>query len=251
MAELFLSPEFYINLTLLTILEIILGVDNIVFISIISDKLPESKQTQTRYLGLGLALLMRILLLIFLVEIIKLSSPIFTLLGTAFSWKDMILITGGLFLMWKSTHEIFNKFEREEDPKARRAKAVTGSVFYAVIQILILDAIFSIDSILTAIGLVKDIITMVIAVTIAMIVMIVFVNQISDFINRHLSLKVLALSFLLTIGIFLVMEGLHVKVAKGYIYFGLFFSLAIEILQIQIKKRQEGSKCPPKLGRRQ
>lgn len=234
------QPETWISLTTLTLLEIVLGIDNIIFISILSGKLPVHQQAKARRLGLGLALITRILLLCGLAWVVKLDKPFWE--PTIFSWqfavsgKDLILIVGGLFLLGKSVFEIHEKLEGE-DGRATSKMAVTfGSVIF---QILMLDIVFSLDSVITAVGMVKQIGVMIAAVIIAMIVMLVFVNKISTFVDRHPTIKMLALSFLILIGTMLVAEGFHQHINKGYIYFAMVFALGVEILNMRLRAKTQ------------
>ena len=233
--EALLTSEGIIALLTLTFLEIILGVDNIIFISIISNRLPQHQQRLARNLGLMLALVMRIILLLGISWIIGFTEPLFTLLEHEVSIKDIILIAGGLFLIAKSTTEIHESLEIEEDHEKEDVKTTIGKV---ILQIVALDMVFSFDSILTAIGLTPEIMVMIVAVTIAMIVMMSFAGRISSFINRHPSLQMLAMSFLILIGFMLVLEGIGEHIQKGYIYFAVFFSLTVEMLNMKRRKNQ-------------
>jgi len=233
-------------LTLLA-LEIVLGIDNIVFISILVDKLTEHQQALARQLGLGLALVMRVLLLLSLSWVIGLTVPLFTVLGQEISGRDLILILGGLFLLGKSTFEIHENLEGEEGHSSARVRAAFGSV---VIQIVILDMVFSLDSVITAVGMVDEIAVMIAAVTIAILVMLVSVEVVSGFVNRHPTVKMLALSFLLLIGFALVLEGLDQHVPKGYIYFAMGFSVFVEMLNLRLRRRREARSWPVELHQR-
>lgn len=233
--EVLLTSEGIIALLTLTFLEIVLGVDNIIFISIISNRLPEQQQRLARNLGLSLALVMRIVLLLAISWIITFTDPVFTLFEHPVSVKDIILIIGGLFLIGKSTTEIHESLEIEEEHDKDQVKTTLAKVIF---QIVALDVVFSFDSILTAIGLTPEILIMIIAVTIAMIVMMSFAGKISDFINRHPSLQMLAMSFLILIGFMLVLEGIGEHIQKGYIYFAVFFSLSVELLNMRRRKNQ-------------
>ncbi|MEO9966312.1 MAG: TerC family protein [Reichenbachiella sp.] len=236
MAEL-LTPESLIALLTLTFLEIVLGVDNIIFISIVSNKLPEAQQAKARNIGLLCALVFRIGLLFGITWIISFSEPLFSILGHAFSGRDLILAGGGLFLIAKSTVEINHKMEVLEHKEAAKKNTVTiGAV---IAQIIMLDIIFSFDSILTAVGLTDQLMIMIIAVIIAMFIMMSFAGKISSFISNHPSLEVLALSFLILIGFMLMVESMGHHVPKGYIYFAVFFSLLVEMLNIRIRKGRE------------
>src|SRR5690606_29560703 len=211
--EIFLQSEAWIALITLTFLEIVLGVDNIIFISIVSNKLPAHQQAKARNLGLLFALVFRIVLLLGISYIIQFTQPLFSVFGLDFSGRDIILSGGGLFLLFKSTIEIHHKMEGEAtEVKTNSAKSL-GSVIF---QIILLDMIFSFDSILTAVGLVDEVIIMIIAVVIALVIMMVFAGKISRFINQHPTLQILALSFLILIGFMLMVEGFHVEVPKGY-----------------------------------
>lgn len=231
------STEILISLITLTFLEIVLGIDNIVFISIVGSRLPANQQKKVRILGLTLALVGRILLLLAIEWIIGLTRPIFTINEFAFSFRDLILIVGGLFLIAKSTSEMHKKLEvsKAEETKNLRKHTMRS----AIVQILLLDLVFSLDSIITAVGLVDQVYIIVIAIVISMAVMLIFSKAISDFINNHPTMKLLAIAFLLMIGTVLVIEGLHVHVPKGYIYFSMAFALAIEFLNMRIRKNQK------------
>jgi predicted tellurium resistance membrane protein TerC len=232
--EIFMHSETWIALLTLTFLEIVLGVDNIIFISIVSNKLPVEQRKRARTLGLMLALVFRIGLLLGISYIIQFKEPLITILDHGFSGRDMILGAGGLFLLYKSTVEIHHKMEGEaEEIKTSAAKSF-GSV---ILQIIFLDIIFSFDSILTAVGLVDHVSIMIIAVIISIGIMIVFAGKISDFINGHPTLQILALSFLILIGFMLLLEGFHFEVPKGYIYFAVFFSLSVEVVNLRMKKK--------------
>jgi len=229
------DPQALIALLTLTVLEIVLGIDNIIFISILTDKLPPEERNKGRLLGLALAMIMRILLLFSISIIIKLTEPFFTLLNFDFSWRDMILLIGGLFLLAKSTHEIHSNLEGEEDVHSVKGKATFLSV---IVQILLLDIIFSLDSVITAVGMADHLWVMVTAVVIAVIFMMIFVGPVSNFVEDHPTIKILALSFLLLIGFSLVAEGLHQHIPKGYIYFAMAFSVFVELLNLKIRKKR-------------
>ncbi|MCX6928554.1 MAG: TerC family protein [Verrucomicrobia bacterium] len=238
------NPEIWIGLFTLTVLEIVLGIDNIVFISILAGKLPQAQQHKARQTGLALALITRILLLCSLAWMVRLTSPIFHIptLGLLrephpVSGRDLILLCGGLFLLWKSTREIHDKLEGEDGSVTSR---VTPKFVNVVIQILLLDIVFSLDSVITAIGMARQLGVMIAAVIIALIFMLIFAGRISDFIHRHPTLKMLALSFLLLIGCALVAEGFHKEIPKGYIYFAMAFSVGVESLNIRMRTRQKG-----------
>ncbi|PRY88632.1 TerC family protein [Mongoliibacter ruber] len=233
--EIFLLTETWVALATLTFLEIVLGVDNIIFISILSNKLPEHQQGKARVLGLSFAMLFRIGLLLGISYIIRLNEPLLSVIGFELSGKDLILAFGGLFLLFKSTLEIHHKMEgKPEEIKANSASSMARVIF----QIILLDIIFSFDSILTAVGLVDQVLIMIVAVVLAMIVMMVSAGKISKFINQNPTLQILALSFLILIGFMLLVEGLHVEVPKGYIYFAVFFSLSVELVNMRIRNNQ-------------
>jgi predicted tellurium resistance membrane protein TerC len=236
--EIFLQSETWIALLTLTFLEIVLGIDNIIFISIVAGKLPQNQQKRARFIGLSLALITRVILLFGITWLVGLTAPVFTIKEFALSWKDIILLAGGLFLIAKSTSEIHHKVEgkAEKENKALKGATVFGK---AIFQIVLLDIIFSFDSILTAVGLTNEIMLMVIAVIISILVMMIFAGAISDFINRHPTLQILALSFLILIGFMLGVESFHIHVPKGYIYFAVFFSLIVEVINIRMRKKTE------------
>jgi predicted tellurium resistance membrane protein TerC len=234
------APEIWISLLTLTLLEIVLGIDNLVFISIVSGKLPAEQQPRARRLGLSLALITRILLLIGLAWVVGLVKPFWQtkIFGweVAVSGKDVILILGGLFLLAKSTYEIHERLEGHDETGAPKVAPKFSSVIF---QIVMLDIVFSLDSVITAVGMVKEIGVMIAAVVIAMIIMVLFVNQISAFVDRHPTIKMLALSFLILIGTMLVAEGLHQHINKGYIYFAMFFALGVEMLNLRLRTKSE------------
>jgi predicted tellurium resistance membrane protein TerC len=231
------DPQIWVSLLTLTLLEIVLGIDNIIFISILSGKLPGEQQRKARRVGLGAALITRVLLLCGLAWVVKLDKPFWTadILGlhVAMSGKALILLVGGLFLIAKSTKEIHEKLEGEDGEVTKRIAPTFASVIF---QIMMLDIVFSLDSVITAVGMVQQIGVMIAAVIVAMIVMLIFVNQISDFVARHPTIKMLALSFLILIGVMLVAEAFHQKIPKGYIYFAMAFSVGVEMLNIRLRK---------------
>lgn len=233
------DPQIWISLVTLTLLEIVLGIDNIVFISILSGKLPASQQRKARRLGLGLALLTRILLLIGLAWMVRLTKPLFTIWTQDVSGRDLILLVGGLFLLAKATHEIHDRLEGEDGAVTSRVAPTFKAV---ILQILMLDIVFSLDSVITAVGMVRQIPVMVAAVIIAMGFMLIFVNKVSDFIDQHPTIKMLALSFLILIGCALVAEGLHREIPKGYLYFAMAFSLSVEMLNIRTRGRAKAER---------
>jgi len=229
------DPQALIALLTLTILEIVLGIDNIIFISILSGKLPKEQQKKGRLVGLSLAMITRILLLFSISLIIKLTEPFFTIFSLGISGRDLILILGGLFLLAKSTMEIHSKLEGEEEHHDLKVKI---SFWGVIIQILLLDIVFSLDSVITAVGMANDLAVMVIAVIIAVIFMMFFSGSISDFVENHPTIKILALSFLLLIGFSLIIEGLHQHIPKGYIYFAMAFSVFVEMLNLKMRKKK-------------
>jgi predicted tellurium resistance membrane protein TerC len=235
------SPETWISLVTLTVLEIVLGIDNIVFISILAGKLPENQQAKARQLGLSLALITRILLLCTLAWMIRLQSPLFHLptFGIAreahgVSGRDLILLAGGLFLIAKATHEIHSKLEGEDGEATQRLAPSFASV---IIQILLLDIVFSLDSVITAVGMARQLGVMIAAVVLAVIFMLVFSGQLNAFIHRHPTLKMLALSFLLMVGLMLVADAFHKEIPRGYVYFAMAFSVGVEVLNLRIRAK--------------
>jgi predicted tellurium resistance membrane protein TerC len=234
------DPNIWTALLTLTALEIVLGIDNIVFISILTNKLPKHQQERGRITGLGAAMVMRIILLFFASWIVGLTDPIFSVIGRDFSGKDLIMLAGGLFLIGKATMELHDRLEGEEHHTEAKAAASFGAV---IGQILLLDAVFSIDSVITAVGMTNVLGVMIAAVVISIIVMIVSANSIAGFVERHPTVKVLALSFLILIGFTLVAEGFHVEIPKGYIYFAMAFSVMVEVINLQIRKK-DGERKP-------
>ncbi len=228
------DPQIWIAFLTLTVLELVLGIDNIVFISILAEKLPEDQRKRARTLGLGLAMITRILLLFSISIVIRLTSPLFEVLGQEISGRDLILIGGGLFLLGKSTHEIHQKLEGEEGHASAR---VSPSFVSVIIQILLLDVVFSLDSVITAIGMVEQLEVMIAAVVVAVIFMMLFAGSISGFVEKHPTVKMLALSFLLLIGVTLIAEGFDQHISKGYIYFAMAFSVFVEMLNLRLKKK--------------
>ncbi|CAN5508480.1 TerC family protein [soil metagenome] len=237
--ELFSESATYTSLVTLTFMEIILGIDNIIFISILTGKLPEKEQGKARTVGLSLALIFRIGLLLSITWITGLIHPLFTIFGFDITGRSLVLILGGLFLVGKSTMEIHEKLEGSEEHLIE-GKAVSRkkiSFPSLIMQIVLLDIVFSFDSVITAVGLVKHVEIMIIAIIISMIVMLIFSGSVSDFIHKHPTIKMLALSFLLMIGMLLFLEGLHVDVPKGYVYFAMAFSLLVEMLNLRLRKK--------------
>jgi predicted tellurium resistance membrane protein TerC len=231
------NPEIWIALVTLTVLELVLGIDNIIFISILAGKLPPDQQARARVVGLGLAMFTRILLLVSLAWLAHLSEPLFTVWERGISARDLILLVGGLFLLSKSTREIHEKLEGHDEVAAQGAG---GPTFGAVIgQIIVLDIVFSIDSVITAVGMVDQIGVMVAAVILAVIMMMIFSGPISTFVERHPTVKMLALSFLLLIGVALIADGLHFHIPRGYIYFAMGFSVMVEMLNLRLRRPQD------------
>jgi predicted tellurium resistance membrane protein TerC len=232
------DPQAWIAFVTLVALELVLGIDNVVFISILAGKLPGDQPRTARFVGLGLAMLMRIALLFSLSWIIGLTAPLIALFGFELAGRDLILIVGGLFLLAKSTHEIHQKLEGGEGEASSRVRASFASV---ITQIVLLDIVFSLDSVLTAIGMVRQIEIMVAAVIISVVFMMLFAGVISDFVQRHPTVKMLALSFLLLIGVTLIVDGFHQHIPRGYIYFSMGFSVFVEMLNLRLRK----SRMPP------
>lgn len=231
-----LSPENLIALLTLTAMEVVLGIDNIVFISILVGKLPAEKQNLARRLGLILALGMRILLLLSIKWVMGLTKPLLTVFEFSLSGKSLILFGGGLFLIAKATHEIYEKVELADQPGGDRGQ--TASMTTVILQIMALDVVFSLDSVITAVGMAREIAIMVIAVIIAIFIMLIFAQAIGDFVNAHPSMKILALAFLILIGVMLTAEGLGQHVSKGYIYSAMAFSLIVELLNMRFRSKQ-------------
>jgi predicted tellurium resistance membrane protein TerC len=227
------DPQAWIAFITLAVLELVLGVDNVIFISILAGKLPADQQQRARQTGLAVAVISRVLLLFSLSWIIGLTAPLFSVLKFEISWRDIILILGGLFLLAKSTHEIHQKLEGVEGHASARVRPSFASV---IVQILVLDVVFSLDSVITAVGMVDQLAIMIAAVIIATGVMILSAGPISSFVDRHPAIKMLALSFLLLIGFTLIVEGLHQHIPKGYIYFAMAFSVLVELLNLRLRK---------------
>jgi predicted tellurium resistance membrane protein TerC len=231
----FLSdPHIWIAFFTLTVLELVLGIDNIIFISILSGKLPKEDQPRARFIGLSLALVMRVILLFSLTWVMGLTAPLFSVFGWDVSGRDLILLIGGLFLIGKSTHEIHGSLEGAE---GQASKKVYSTFMSVIVQIMLLDIVFSLDSVITAIGMVDNVWIMIAAVVVSIVGMMFFAGPIAEFVSRHPTIKMLALAFLLMIGFTLVTEGLHQHIPKGYIYFAMAFSVLVEFLNIRVRKR--------------
>ncbi|KJR42706.1 integral membrane protein TerC [Candidatus Magnetoovum chiemensis] len=240
--DILLDPQSWLALITLTALEIVLGIDNIIFVSIVVEKLPAESQKKARFIGLSLAMIMRIGLLLSLAWLMRLTSPIFTVMGNEISGRDLILLVGGLFLMFKATHEIHEKIEGHEESGQHETSANnkgSSSFTSVIIQIILLDIVFSLDSVITAIGMAQKVIIMVIAIVVAVGFMLISVNAVSGFIKHHPTIKMLALSFLILIGVALIGEGLEFHIPKGYIYFAMSFSLLVEFLNMKTRKHSK------------
>lgn len=247
MFEWLTSPEVWIALGTLTALEIVLGIDNIIFISILVGRLPEKQRTLARKMGLGLAMIARLALLFSISWVMGLTETWFTVLAQAISGRDLILIGGGLFLLAKATHEIHNSLEGVEESGHTDAATTMGMV---LLQIALLDIVFSLDSVITAVGLVEQVSVMAIAIILAVLVMLIAAKGIGDFVDEHPTIKILALAFLLLVGVTLMVEGFDVHVPKGYIYFAMAFSVAVEMLNIRMRKKRKKRGVRVKLHRR-
>ena len=234
MLELLSNPQIWIAFATLTMLELVLGIDNIIFISILVDKLPKAQQERARKIGLFMAMFMRIGLLFILSWIVGLTTPFFTVFDKGVSGRDLILILGGLFLIWKSTGEIHQSLEGEEAHTSNAVKATFSAV---IVQIMIVDMVFSLDSIITAVGMVDELAVMIAAVVVSVGLMMLFASAIGRFVSDHPTIKMLALAFLVVVGVVLVAEGFGHKVPKGYVYFAMAFSLGVEMLNIWNRKR--------------
>lgn len=234
--DILLDPNIWASLLTLTVLELVLGVDNVVVISIFSSKLPVHEQKKARKLGITIALLTRILMLLSLFALSKITQPLFSLFGNTFSAREIVLLGGGLFLLFKGTKEIHALVEEDTEVKEEKVLATMGKV---VAQIVLMDLVFSLDSVITAIGISDNVIIMIIAISIAMVLMLVAAESIAGFIEKHLSIKMLALSFLLLVGVSLVAEGFHFEIPKGYLYFGMGFSGFVEIMSLIAKKKKK------------
>lgn len=238
MMELLSSPEAWVSLITLASLEIVLGIDNIVFITILAGKLREEDQLKARRLGLGVALVSRLLLLASLTWVMKLDTPLITVFDQGLSGRDLILLAGGLFLIAKATLEIYDKVEAAHPAMSSGAGVAGASMIGVLAQIMVLDLVFSLDSVITAVGMAKHLSIMAAAVVIAVIVMMIFAGPVGDFVNRHPSIKILALSFLVMIGVLLVAESFDRHLEKGYVYFGMAFALGIEMLNMRYRRNR-------------
>lgn len=245
MLELFSQPETWLSLITLTVMEIVLGIDNVIFISLVTSRLEKKDQAMARKLGLFMALFIRVILLAFISYIVnEMTDPVFTLMEHAISWRDIILLLGGLFLLYKSTLEIYEVLEADGEEHSKDAKAVFWNI---VFQVILIDIVFSFDSIITAVGLAQHLPVMILAVIISMLIMLFFSGMISDFINKHPSIKLLALAFLVVIGVLLIISGWNEKFSeevnlKSYLYFAMAFSVGIELLNMRMRK---GKKSTP------
>ncbi|RRV09175.1 TerC family protein [Pseudomonas sp. v388] len=237
------NPEIWVAFFTLTLLEIVLGIDNIIMISILVSHMPKAMQPRTRIVGLALAMVTRIMLLLSITWVMRLTTDLFSVMGEGFSGRDLILFFGGLFLLWKSSQEIYHGLEGDDEP-AEEPKAGNGRFFYTIIQIAIIDIVFSLDSVITAVGMVSDIPVMIAAIVVAVLVMMWSSGTISDFIDKHPSLKMLALSFLTLVGTVLIAEAFGVHVPKGYVYFAMVFSLAVETINIKMRMARANRKVP-------
>ncbi len=241
MFEWLADPEAWIALFTLTALEIVLGVDNIIFISILVGRLPEAQRQRARVLGLGFAMVTRIGLLLSLAWVMTLTEPLITIVGHEISGRDIILIAGGLFLLWKSVHEIHNSLEGEAETDESAVAAVKATFAGIIVQIGIIDIVFSLDSVITAVGMADHVEIMVIAIVIAVGVMMFSAKAIGEFVDRHPTVKMLALSFLILVGLALVAEGWGFHIPKGYIYFAMAFSVLVEMLNLRVRKKREAA----------
>ncbi len=233
------TPDALIALATLTALEVVLGIDNIIFISILVGRLPPHQRDIARRLGLGLAMLSRLGLLFALAWIMQLTTPLFSVLEQPVSGRDLILILGGLFLLWKATHEIHGSLEGAQTPSPVAGNAARAAFGAVLVQVAIIDIVFSLDSVITAVGLVDDIRIMVLAIVITVAVMLLAAKPVGEFVDRHPTIKMLALSFLILVGTVLVAEGLGFHIPKGYVYFAMAFSVAVEMLNIRLRARQQ------------
>ncbi|HUQ10179.1 MAG TPA: TerC family protein [Steroidobacteraceae bacterium] len=238
------DPQAWIAFFTLTALELVLGIDNIIFISILVDKLPPDRRETARKIGLFLAMFMRVGLLLVLSWIVGLTAPLISIFGEDISGRDLILIAGGVFLIWKSTKEVHQLTEGEEGHASAKVKASFGAI---ILQIILIDMVFSLDSIITAVGMVDEVAVMIAAVVASVGLMMLFAKAIGDFVSAHPSIKMLALSFLLVVGVMLVAEGFEHHVPKGYIYFAMAFSVAVEMLNIRARRKRQAKESPVRL----
>lgn len=237
--ELLQKPETYISFFTLAGMEIVLGIDNIVFITILTGKLPPERQHSARRLGIGLALISRLALLFALSWIMGLTKELFVLFEHAFTGKDLVLLCGGLFLIWKATVEIYENVEHPDHQGASEPSSKSDVFFWLMLQIIIMDIVFSLDSVITAVGMVKELPVMIAAMITAVVVMMVFAGPVGDFVQRHKSVKVLAMSFLVLIGVLLTAEGMGQHIPKGYLYFAMAYAMVIEMINMRMRKRTE------------
>ncbi|NWA03960.1 TerC family protein [Pseudomonas gingeri] len=236
------NPEIWVAFFTLTALEIVLGIDNIIMISILVSRMPKHMQQRTRIFGLALAMVTRILLLLSITWVMRLTADLFVVFGQGISGRDLILFFGGLFLLWKSSQEIYHGLEGEEEEVGDGPKGKGGNFLYTIIQIAIIDIVFSLDSVITAVGMVSHVPVMVAAIVVAVLVMMLASKSIGDFIDKHPSLKMLALSFLIVVGTVLIAEAFEVHVPKGYVYFAMAFSLAVEAINIKMRTAMQKKK---------
>jgi predicted tellurium resistance membrane protein TerC len=239
MMELLTNPQAWIGLVTLAALEIVLGIDNIVFIAILTDRLPVEKRAIAYRLGLGGAMITRILLLLAISWVMGLTAALFQVMGHEISGRDLILLVGGFFLIAKSAHEIFDKVEGDEHDEHQQNKVVRAGLVGVVAQIMVMDVIFSLDSVITAVGMVNEVAIMIAAIVIAIGIMLLFAKRVGDFVNDNPSMKILALSFLLLIGVLLTAEGMGQHIAKGYIYFAMGFALVVELLNMRLRRKRQ------------
>ncbi|MGJ4916127.1 TerC family protein [Bradyrhizobium sp. HKCCYLRH2060] len=242
MIDLLTSPEAWAALLTLTALEIVLGIDNVIFLSVITSRIPQPQATRARQIGLALALIFRILLLSVLVWLIGLTQPVFTIGGVGFSWRDIILIAGGLFLIAKATHEIHAEVEAREEEEGSQGGGA-NKFFWVILQIIVIDLVFSLDSIITAIGMAQDLEIMIAAVIIAMVIMYVSSGPVARFVANHPTTKMLALAFLVLIGVALVADGFKFHIPRGYIYFAIVFALAVEAFNVMASRNRRKRKA--------
>lgn len=235
-AEMLVSPEVWLSFATLALLEVVLGIDNIIFLSIITDKLPANQQPLARRVGLAMALIMRIILLSMVAWIATLTNPVFTIMEHTVSWRDMIMLGGGLFLLYKGTGEIHHTMEGHEEDHTKKKAA---SFFWIIVQIAVLDLVFSLDSVITAVGMSEHLPVMIAAVVFAIAVMLFASEPVSKFVHEHPTIKMLALSFILLVGVVLIADGLHLHIPKGYLYFAIAFSLGVETLNLMAAKRRK------------